>query len=876
MTIVHKFYVTIFALLIFLIPQFIFAACSGSSPQTTCFTGTVEGVGKYFKVPAIADYTFLRSADVLIGSNDNPTLGDGTQRFLAKTYLFEQSLPIFKGQGYVCLHSFPQKYQSFFNDKFGTAQSPPDTREGDYYNGSYTDDKTCILQGAFTLKDDIPPGGDRNHTFQYTLWDLTKPDIQNPIDSLASFVGLKIVLAKPNIFSQSINLDNILTFSADSNGTGTIGETNNGGGRSDREALDYRYDFDKGPESQPWIRLSNNSGVPVDGYFVDSVSGRTIDLKLNANYSSLSVGGHKLYLQVQNQYMSDNINKNIIQVIIDFVKGAPPPKYSCVSNACSQDVSGVYVTLADCQAVCPPPPPVSGGYCGDFSVQKPNSVGVTPGSPGFNEDCDVDSVTGALTQTCIDPATGKSGTQRCANNNANMGIGGTSCVWSSCSVPPPPNPIVCDPKDQTANTGQTITFSASGGTVGATWSAGGGANPATGSGTIFSTTFSSGGSKRVTVSNGRTADSCNANVLDTASNNSFVVSTSPQSYDISQSTTYNVTMQNSGNTTWTREFVWEGEDNTLFGTGGPLNDANAYKGKTWNYGGSATVGGTMVSFQTSAVPAGKHYARFLLKALGGDASATIKVAKATGTELASQRIQLRSITGWPNYAAYDLVFTNDSSPIVLSVTYNVPPGSGPPLNLPYFGSDNEAGSISIDRIWILPYRLGLGDGVSVLPDVWGAPGRLEIPGTAISPNVQASFDIPLTTPSTPGFYYARWKMVNELREWFGAQAARTVYIYNKAVSPANNETNVTERPSFIWTKGNCNNISGSTKLGPNVKGYWIQLSEDNALIWYWQKQFDICNTTTTSWPTSWDTTFSAGRASLGQLLNGKTYYWRVN
>ncbi len=82
----------------------------------------------------------------------------------------------------------------------------------------------------------------------------------------------------------------------------------------------------------------------------------------------------------------------------------------------------------------------------------------------------------------------------------------------NCGVtPPPPTQLQCSPSNQNANVNQTVYFTATGGTGNYTWTANGG-YPTGGYGSSFNTSYASGGSKTVSVSDGSTTANCNVNV----------------------------------------------------------------------------------------------------------------------------------------------------------------------------------------------------------------------------------------------------------------------------------------------------------------------------------------------------------------------------
>jgi len=85
------------------------------------------------------------------------------------------------------------------------------------------------------------------------------------------------------------------------------------------------------------------------------------------------------------------------------------------------------------------------------------------------------------------------------------------CSYSVISAAGPPP--VCSPSNQPANTGDTVTlFVASGGNGTFSWSTSGGCSPCSGTGASFSTAFSSGGTKFVTLTSDGQTDTCTVDV----------------------------------------------------------------------------------------------------------------------------------------------------------------------------------------------------------------------------------------------------------------------------------------------------------------------------------------------------------------------------
>jgi hypothetical protein len=75
-----------------------------------------------------------------------------------------------------------------------------------------------------------------------------------------------------------------------------------------------------------------------------------------------------------------------------------------------------------------------------------------------------------------------------------------------CTNTPPPTAPICSPSTQTVDVGQNANFNATGGNGSFTWTGGG--NPSTGSGSSFHTSYSSSGTKTVTVTSNGLTDQC--------------------------------------------------------------------------------------------------------------------------------------------------------------------------------------------------------------------------------------------------------------------------------------------------------------------------------------------------------------------------------
>ena len=756
-----------------------------------------------------------------------------------------------------------------------------DFYKNDDYNGSTIRNSNCqsvnpslapVTNLASFFKNDA------NWDITYFLHDRVTGDvISTATDSLV------IKRAKPRIYNVSPANNTIIstpsfnvTFSADNT-------TDNGGGKSSREMLFFRYKIDESytETSTDWLESSKGSkwqGIPgVDGINVDSVFGFSFPVDI----SSLTDGIHTLYLQVANGYLKsgaygfapDIYNNAIYPITFNKSSGGTPTPSGGT-----------------------PTPTGGGGSCSNGPTVTMNAV---PSSVNINQGFSVswsstkaDKVTNSsfpCLQSNLWPFASEINGSRGISCNSGGGMNYSITVAKSDDTCPAtasatvnvgsgPGTSICNPTEQSVDLNQNVSLFKTGSATSYTWSAPGG-NPSSGPALeTFTTKYSTSGKKQVALSNGTSSSFCTVNVSDTAENNAFPVQTSIGPFDINQLTTYNEVMQNSGNTTWTKESIWEGEDANPDGPVSTVNDAQAFNGKArvldWtspvmDESGDWSGGAGSLSTSITNIPAGKHIVRFYIKSISGGGSSGLGVVKIRVFSDADVLITEKIITkgelagGGGNYVPLDLVFTN-SGPVYFSA-----------INLT--NSSTGIVPVTVDRIWMLPYQLGFDYITDDINNIWKASIRIDIPGTNIPPNVQASFPVSLTTPSIPGFYYLKWKMRNELREWFGQQSSRTVAIYNKPVSPANSEANVAEDPSFSWTKGQCNNTSGGTKLGPNVKGYLIELTEDPAFSWHWRFKVDNCNTTNVNWGSiNWDTAVSGGRAAPAVLIKGKTYYWRVN
>ncbi len=133
--------------------------------------------------------------------------------------------------------------------------------------------------------------------------------------------------------------------------------------------------------------------------------------------------------------------------------------------------------------------------------------------------------------------------------------------------------VFCNPNFQNVNVNQRAFFTASGGDGNFTWSAPGG-NPGSGSGSSFRTSYSSSGSKVVTVSSGGFTDTCNVQVRQIFTQ--VVCNPNFQTASVGQTVFFTASGGN-GNFSWTAS------------GGSPVNGSGSTFSTIYNSAGSKTV-----------------------------------------------------------------------------------------------------------------------------------------------------------------------------------------------------------------------------------------------------------------------------------------------
>lgn len=184
-------------------------------------------------------------------------------------------------------------------------------------------------------------------------------------------------------------------------------------------------------------------------------------------------------------------------------------------------------------------------------------------------------------------------TNRCSLNTTSLGgaqfttYGGNNGCWDNCISDPTPSssPVSCNTSTPTVEIGETASFTSSGGTGSITWSAPGGSPSSEGGGDeSFSTTYSSSGTKTVTVTrDNNQSDTCSVTVSAPTTTppaptsgsgepgcsisayrngNNVVVSVDGQNLNSEGYTTYAYTFTNSGSSTYQWASIPSGDDRT--------------------------------------------------------------------------------------------------------------------------------------------------------------------------------------------------------------------------------------------------------------------------------------------------------------------------
>ena len=151
-------------------------------------------------------------------------------------------------------------------------------------------------------------------------------------------------------------------------------------------------------------------------------------------------------------------------------------------------------------------------------------------------------------QTCYDKSITPSATQS-VSGGGTITFTITYTAQPGCgNPPPPPGGLTCSPGSQSAQTGQTMTFTASGGNGTYSWSAPS-SSPSSGSGSSFTVSYGATGSYTVTVTSGGSSTSCTANV-GSPPVGAPVCSPAGQTAQVNQALTYTATGGN-GTYSWT-------------------------------------------------------------------------------------------------------------------------------------------------------------------------------------------------------------------------------------------------------------------------------------------------------------------------------------
>lgn len=261
------------------------------------------GVPSTINLPFRDNIYFWRRILVDVGREEH-YFSDGTARFEVRGWVGDpQARPNDPAGSNVCYHGLTFRHQAVFMDIF-SRDSDPSTNRGDKYYGS---SKYDINIGSFPgancnptrSKDDLPIdvtqlGGDIEYNYSYQIWDRGNfPEADYIGRAVQNEINIK--LPKPRIFNEGafVNGNTLnVTFSADNS-------VDNGGGRSDRETLDYRVTIDETPEStnEPWTQIPG-----VDGFNVDSRQ----DFQVLKDIRNFSSGWHGVYIQVRNRYDSNH------------------------------------------------------------------------------------------------------------------------------------------------------------------------------------------------------------------------------------------------------------------------------------------------------------------------------------------------------------------------------------------------------------------------------------------------------------------------------------------------------------------------------------------------------------------------------------------
>ncbi len=285
---------------------------------------------------------------------------------------------------------------------------------------------------------------------------------------------------------------------------------------------------------------SNIGGVDINGNPIEDENYWMYDGTFTTKYST--PGNYEVFVE------SEGIKSPACRVtVVAAVQEPPVGPLSCkITNSPTTSYGTVNYDITggtpqtSCTITCNPANPagcpryvnaVVGGGSGYGPLTQRTTVtincnrpaGVTPGGQtvtAAQTSCSgmIGPTSGSGNSTSTPPGGNTTSTPPGGNSTSTPPGGNTTSTPPGGGTPPPTTtaPLTCAPANQNVYVGQVATITASGSVGPYTWSAANG-NPSTGTGTSFTTSYSSAGTRSVTVRSATAIVGCAINVLDNPS-----------------------------------------------------------------------------------------------------------------------------------------------------------------------------------------------------------------------------------------------------------------------------------------------------------------------------------------------------------------------
>ncbi len=193
-----------------------------------------------------------------------------------------------------------------------------------------------------------------------------------------------------------------------------------------------------------------------------------------------------------------------------------------------------------------------------------------------------------------------------------------NCYVNVTTVVPPQN-LTCSPVNQTASVNQNVSFSANGGTGSYSWSASGG-NPSYGNGSGFNTSYSTSGSKVVTVTSGSQTANCYVNVTTVVPPQNLTCSPENQTVNVNQNANFSAS-GGSGTYYWS------------------ASGGNPVSGSSQNFSTSYSLAGNKIVTVTS----GSQTAYCYVNVIGQAATPTLAITPTSNSVQVGQSVYFQAM-----------------------------------------------------------------------------------------------------------------------------------------------------------------------------------------------------------------------------------------